>query len=165
MIYPGTCRRLSAAARAGRIAAGDPHVWRLDMDRALGAAAGKLGFNEAGEGWIEARPSMFRDVVLGRRDAPASYHLCVTYDDALQGVTLVTRADDLLPATHVHVLLQRLMGWPTPDYAHHRLIRGAGGGRLSKRDGAPTVRGLRAAGASPAHVFQLAGCSVDCTTV
>jgi glutamyl/glutaminyl-tRNA synthetase len=95
-------------------------------------------------------------VVLGRRDAPASYHLCVTHDDALQGVTLVTRARDLRPATDLHVLLQRLMGWQTPDYAHHALLHGADGARLSKRGGAASVRDMRAAGATPADVRRAA---------
>jgi glutamyl-Q tRNA(Asp) synthetase len=157
-VYPGTCRRLAEAERAARMAAGVPHAWRLDMDRALAAAAGPLRFHEAGAGWVEAAPRGFGDIVLGRRDAPASYHLCVTHDDALQGVSLVTRGEDLRPSTHVHVLLQRLMRWPTPDYAHHRLLRGNSGARLSKRDGAAAVRDLQAGGASPAEVLRLAGC-------
>jgi glutamyl-Q tRNA(Asp) synthetase len=154
-VYPGTCRRLSADERNGRLAAGAPRAWRLDMRAALAVVAG-LRFHEARMGWVDADPAPFGDVVLGRRDAPASYHLCVTHDDALQGVTLVTRGEDLLPATRLHVLLQRLMGWPTPAYSHHELVRSADGARLSKRDGAGEIRALRAAGISAAEVVQMA---------
>jgi glutamyl-Q tRNA(Asp) synthetase len=154
--YPGTCRRLAPAARQARIAAGDPHAWRFDLGAAL-ASAPPLRFFEVGDGWIQATPAAyFGDVVLGRRDVPASYHLCVTHDDALQGVTLVTRAADLKPATHLHVLLQHLLGWPTPAYRHHRLLQTAGGERLSKRNGAPPVRDLRAQGLTPRQVIRRA---------
>jgi glutamyl-Q tRNA(Asp) synthetase len=102
-IYPGTCRGLSASHRAARLAHGAPHAWRLDMARALEAAP-RLRFFEQGTGWTDAAPGAFGDVVLGRRDAPASYHLCATHDDAQQGVTLVTRGEDLRPAAHLHVL-------------------------------------------------------------
>jgi glutamyl-Q tRNA(Asp) synthetase len=153
-LYPGTCRALSAAARAAKLAAGAPHAWRLDMAAALDGAPA-LGFMD-GATWTEAAPAAFGDVVLGRRDAPCSYHLCVTHDDALQGVTLVTRGEDLRPATHLHVLLQHLMGWPTPAYAFHRLIRGADGARLAKRDGAAAVRQLREAGHTPQAVIAMA---------
>jgi glutamyl-Q tRNA(Asp) synthetase len=154
--YPGTCRRLSPATRQARIAAGGAHAWRLDMAAAL-AAVPVMSFFECGEGWMMARPGVhFGDVVLGRRDVPASYHLCVTHDDALQGVTLVTRAEDLRPATHLHVLLQHLLGLPTPAYRHHRLLHGADGTRLSKRNGAAAVRELRAQGLSPRQVVRRA---------
>ena len=154
-LYPGTCRALAPAARQVRIVRGDPHAWRLDMAAALAVAPPGLGFHEASAGWVAADPARFGDVVLGRRDAPASYHLCVTHDDALQGVTLVTRGEDLLPATHLHVLLQHLMAWPTPRYAHHGLVLGPDGKRLSKRDGAAAIASLRAAGLSPGEVMSL----------
>lgn len=156
--YPGTCRHMAATMRARRLAAGEAHAWRLDMAAALAVTrAPRPRFHEAGEGWVDAAPAgVFGDVVLGRRDVAASYHLCVTHDDALQGVTLVTRAADLRPAAHLHVLLQHLMGWPTPDYAHHRLLAGADGVRLSKRDGAVAVRALRARGATRADVLRMA---------
>jgi glutamyl-Q tRNA(Asp) synthetase len=144
-VYPGTCHRLSEGERVARVAAGAPHVWRLDMARAL-AGAPRLSFIEQDEGEVSARPEVFGDVVLARRDAPASYHLCATHDDAVQGVTLVTRGADLKPATHLHRLLQHLMGWPVPVYAHHTLMTDERGVRLSKRDGAMTVRAMRAAG-------------------
>jgi len=94
-------------------------------------------------------------VVLARRDAPASYHLCVAHDDAAQGVTLVTRGEDLAPATDIHRLLQALMGWPAPRYHHHALLTDSTGRRLAKRDGAATLRAMRAAGATPCAVRAL----------
>ena len=124
------------------------------------AAAPALQFTEGG-GTVMANPAPFGDAVLGRRDVPASYHLCVTHDDALQGVTLVTRAEDLRPSTHLHVLLQALMGWQTPAYAHHGLLRDADGGRLSKRDGAVAIRALREAGRRPDEVLAMAGTGPD----
>ena len=143
--YPGTCRRLTNNERQDRLAAGLPHAWRLDMAAAT-RRAGRLTFHEEGQGRLPCDPAAFGDVVLGRKDVPASYHLCVSHDDALQGVTLVTRGMDLLPATSVHRLLQALLGWPEPGYAHHPLLVGADGRRLAKRDGAVPLRDLRAAG-------------------
>ncbi len=153
-VYPGTCRHLSADERAARLAAGLPHALRMDMARACTAP---LRFLEEGEGEVPCDPRAFGDVVLARKDAPASYHLCVTHDDALQGVTLVTRGIDLKPATAVHRLLQLLMGWPAPLYAHHGLLTDARGRRLAKRDGAPALRDLRAQGVSPEAVRAAAG--------
>ena len=155
-VYPGTCRGLSAAERAARIGAGVPYALRLDMGAALAAVGRALGFRDDRAGWVVADPAAFGDVVLARKDVPASYHLCVTHDDALQGVTLVVRGEDLLAATHVHVLLQALMGWPTPDYAHHALLTDASGRRLAKRDRAATLRDLQAAGRSAAEVRAMA---------
>ncbi len=155
-LYPGTCRALPEPQRAARIAAGERHALRLDMARALTAVSGPLCFEETGEGMVTCRPEQFGDVVLARKDAPASYHLCVTHDDAVQGVTLVTRAEDLKPATHLHRLLQALLGWPTPRYRHHGLLTDAAGRRLAKRDRAATLRDLRAAGHSPADVRRMA---------
>jgi glutamyl-Q tRNA(Asp) synthetase len=142
-LYPGTCRRLSPAERADRIAAGERFALRLDMAM---ASRPELSYDEDGEGRIACHPELFGDVVLARKDAPASYHLCVTHDDAVQGVTLVTRGVDLKPATDLHRLLQALMGWPAPAYAHHRLLTDEAGRRLAKRDKAMTVRSLRAEG-------------------
>lgn len=153
-LYPGTCRRLSADERSARIAAGEAHAWRLDM---AAARAAPLSFDERGEGRIPCDPEQFGDAVLGRKDVPASYHLAVTHDDARQGVTLVTRGADLKPATHLHRLLQTLMGWPEPAYAHHPLLLGPDGRRLAKRDRAATLADLRAAGHSPAEVRAMAG--------
>jgi glutamyl-Q tRNA(Asp) synthetase len=156
-LYPGICRALPARRRAARIAAGEPHALRLDMAQALRAVPQTLTFDERMDGTIVCDPAPFGDVVLARKDAPASYHLCVTHDDAVQEVTLVTRGIDLKPATHLHRLLQALMGWPAPRYAHHRLLTDAQGRRLAKRDAAATLRSLRERGVSPAEARALAG--------
>jgi glutamyl-Q tRNA(Asp) synthetase len=96
---------------------------------------------------------VFGDVVLARKETPTSYHLAVTVDDALQGVTLVTRGEDLLEATHVHRLLQALLGLPVPEWAHHRLITDEKGVRLAKRDQARSLRSLREAGVTPSEII------------
>jgi glutamyl-Q tRNA(Asp) synthetase len=145
-VYPGTCRDL-AAPDMDR-----PHAWRLDMTKAV-AHAGPLAWRD-GETEVEACPEAFGDVVLARKDAPASYHLAVTIDDAAQGVTDVVRGRDLEAATHVHRLLQALLGLPTPVYHHHGLLADTDGGRLAKRRGAPTLAALREAGADPAALVE-----------
>ena len=150
-LYPGTCRRLSPAERATRIAAGEQFALRLDMAAALRP---DLAYEEEAEGRVACHPEQFGDVVLARKDAPASYHLCVTHDDALQGVTLVTRGKDLQPATSLHRLLQTLMGWQAPAYAHHHLLTNPAGSRLAKRDKAMTLRSLRAEGVSARAIIQ-----------
>lgn len=160
-LYPGTCRGLPWKVRRERIAAGEPYALRLDVAAACGAAPGPWQFRDLATGSVGAEPMQFGDVVLARKDSPASYHLCVSHDDARQGVTLVTRAEDLRAATHLHRLLQALFGWPTPLYAHHALLRDAAGRRLAKRDGAPTLASLRAAGISAAAVRTLAGFASD----
>ncbi len=151
-LYPGTCRRLDEGDRATRLARGDPHALRLDMAAALARLSETLTYEENGRGTIACNPAAFGDAILARKDVPASYMLCVTHDDAAQGVTLVTRAEDLRPATDVQRLLQALLGWPAPAYAHHRLLLGEDGQRLSKRNAAPSMRALREAGATAAEV-------------
>lgn len=148
--YPGTCRNLDAATQARRLA-GEAHAWRIDIARAA-ALAGELYWKDGVLGAVLADPLSHGDVVLARKDAPASYHLAVSIDDADQGVTDVVRGQDLLAATHVHRLLQALLGLPTPDYHHHPLIVGADGKRLAKRDGAPALAMLRAGGADGARL-------------
>lgn len=155
-IYPGTCRRIPQAEAEARIAEGRPYALRLDVARAL-AETGPLRFTDLIHGPRRCTPEAQGDVVLARKDIPASYHLCVTQDDAEQGVTVVTRGEDLLEATDIHRLLQALMGWPAPLYAHHALITDADGKRLAKRDQAPTLRAMRASGMSPAEVRARAG--------
>jgi glutamyl-Q tRNA(Asp) synthetase len=150
-LYPGTCRRLSPAERATRIAAGEQFALRLDVAAALQP---HLWYEEEAEGRIACHPEQFGDIVLARKDAPASYHLCVTHDDALQGVTLVTRGKDLQPATSLHRLLQTLMGWRAPAYVHHHLLTDLAGRRLAKRDRAMTLRSLRAEGVSARAIIQ-----------
>ncbi|QPQ54620.1 tRNA glutamyl-Q(34) synthetase GluQRS [Allosphingosinicella flava] len=145
-LYPGTCRNLSPETRQRRCAAG-PHAWRLDVTSAL-ARTGPL-YWEDGDTEVPAEPEAFGDVVLARKDAPTSYHLAVTIDDAAQGVTDVVRGRDLYAATDIHRLLQALLGLPTPHYRHHDLLTDGEGRRLAKRSGAPTLAGLRDAGADP----------------
>ena len=155
-VYPGTCRALPAEMAQARQARGDPYALRLDVAKAQ-AMTGPLMFVDEREGQVEARPDTLGDVVLARRDAPASYHLCVTVDDHLQQVTLVTRGVDLFHATHIHRLLQAILDLNVPTYLHHLLLTNAAGERLSKRDGAVALRALRQAGRSAAEVRALAG--------
>ncbi len=145
LVYPGTCRRRDPAQAAARIAAGEAHAWRLATDAAA-ARAGPLVWTDLAAGPQVADPLAFGDVVLARKDAPASYHLAVTVDDAAQGVTDVVRGRDLMRATDIHRLLQALLGLPMPRYLHHALLAGADGERLAKRNGAPALADLRAAG-------------------
>lgn len=142
-VYPGTCRGLDASARMH-----EPHAWRLDMAAAV-ARAGPLTWTDLDAGPIAADPLAQGDVVLARKDAPTSYHLAVTVDDAAQGITHVIRGEDLFAATHIHRLLQALLGLPTPLYRHHPLLTGPDGKRLAKRTGAPSLAGLREAGEDP----------------
>jgi glutamyl-Q tRNA(Asp) synthetase len=151
--YPGICRSLDATERAERIDARQAHAWRLDMAEAV-RVTGPLRWHDARSGWQDGQPWLHGDVVLARKDAPASYHLSVTVDDAAQRVTLVTRGTDLFAATHIHRLLQALLGLPTPNYLHHPLLTDAHGRRLAKRDGAPTLASMRAAGADPAALVR-----------
>ncbi len=149
--YPGTCRKLTAADRRARLAAGMPFARRLDA-AAAAARVGPLDWQEESKGAVAVDPLLHGDVVLARKDIPTSYHLAVTLDDAIQGVTLVTRGEDLFAATHVHRLMQALLGLPVPRYRHHRLVTDADGKRLAKRDAARSLGSLRAAGADPAAI-------------
>ncbi|MFN3820512.1 tRNA glutamyl-Q(34) synthetase GluQRS [Blastomonas sp.] len=144
LVYPGTCRSLSAAERERRMA-NEPHCWRLDMTRGV-AETGPLVWHDLEAGDQPARPELFGDVVLARKDAPASYHLAVTLDDAHQQISHVVRGCDLFDATHVHRLLQALLGLPTPHYLHHGLLAGPDGRKLAKSEGAAALAVLREAG-------------------
>lgn len=153
-LYPGTCRSLSNEERRHRIVAGHELCMRLDAARAA-EQAGPYSFVDETRGRIEGQPLLMGDFVIARKDTPTSYHLAVTVDDHLQGVTLVTRGEDLLPSTHVHGLLQKLLGYAAPQYAHHRLLTDSEGRRFAKRDRDLTIRALREAGKTPADVFAL----------
>ncbi|MET0372446.1 MAG: tRNA glutamyl-Q(34) synthetase GluQRS [Sphingobium sp.] len=158
-VYPGTCRSLPLEQATARIAAGEAHAWRIDMARAV-ARTGDLTWiagpfptgpwTSAALTDVKASPAVHGDVVLARKDAPASYHLSCTLDDAAMGVTHVLRGNDLRGATDVHRLIQALLGLPSPVYIHHPLLVGADGRRLAKRDGSLALADLRAAGADPA---------------
>lgn len=145
-IYPGTCREREVPDEV-------PHAWRLDMARAL-ALAGTLSWFDECFGAVEARPELFGDLVIARKDAGTSYHLAAVVDDAYQGVELVVRGRDLFDATHVHRLLQALLGLPAPRYHHHPLILGPDGRRLAKRTPGATLADLRAAGISGGELRQ-----------
>jgi len=155
-LYPGTCRHLDAAERAERIAAGEAHALRLDMAAALARLNGPLAWTDRRAGPQVAQPERFGDVVLARKDIPTSYHLAVTLDDAAQGITEVTRGTDLFEATHIHRLLQALLGLPVPVWHHHALLTDETGRRLAKRDNARALATLRAEGLSPAEIRALA---------
>jgi glutamyl-Q tRNA(Asp) synthetase len=144
-LYPGTCRHLTTGERQLRIAAGEEFCLRLDAARAA-QEAGPYDFFDESRGRIAGEPLLFGDVVLARKDTPTSYHLAVTVDDHLQGVTLVTRGEDLLPSTHVHRLLQCLLGYDAPQYAHQPLLTDENGRRFAKRDRSLTLRALRESG-------------------
>jgi glutamyl-Q tRNA(Asp) synthetase len=146
-VYPGTCRALDPATRAARMER-EAHAWRIAMDRAV-AQTGPLRWHDGEAGEVAADPARFGDVVLARKDAPASYHLAVTVDDAWQRVTDVVRGADLFEATHIHRLLQALLGLPSPRYHHHPLLVDAGGERLAKRRGSASLADLRAKGSDP----------------
>jgi glutamyl-Q tRNA(Asp) synthetase len=156
-LYPGNAKRLSLEERARQIESGAPYALRLDMEAAI-ARAGDLAWIEEGRGpdgesdRIAARPRVWGDVILARKETPTSYHLSVVIDDALQGVTDVVRGCDLFHATSVHRLLQRLLGLREPSYRHHHLIRDEAGQKLSKSTRATGLRELRAAGAVPADI-------------
>ena len=153
-LYPGTCRHLSKEERRRRLDAGIEHCMRFDCVRAA-AEAGPYSFFDEALGRIEGQPGLMGDFVIARKDTPTSYHLSVTVDDHLQDVTLVTRGIDLLPSTHVHALLQKLLGYAAPQYAHHRLLTDATGRRFAKRDRDLTIRALRESGKTPAEVFEM----------
>jgi glutamyl-Q tRNA(Asp) synthetase len=152
-VYPGVCRELGADEAAARKASGLDFALRLNLGRAL-AMTGPLFWVE-GEERQRANPALLGDVVLARKEVPASYHLAVTVDDAIQGVSLVTRGKDLAQATHIHRLLQALLGLPTPHYRHHPLLTDQAGRRLSKRGGALTVRAMRQEGLSATQIIGL----------
>jgi glutamyl-Q tRNA(Asp) synthetase len=161
-LYPGDARQLPAAERERRRRAGEPYALRLALGAAI-ARAGVLTWTETGSGpqgqtgIVEAAPQMWGDVVLARKEVPASYHLAVAIDDARQGVTDVVRGQDLFLATGIHRLLQALLGLPQPVYHHHKLILDADGRKLSKSTQATSLRELRAAGATPADVRRMVG--------
>jgi len=151
-LYPGTCRAVTPADAARRIAAGHPHAWRLDASRAA-QTTGPLTFHDDLHGTIPVDAGLLGDVVLARRDIATSYHLAVVADDAFQKIDVVTRGEDLLPSTHVHRLLQSLLGLPEPRYHHHRLITDKNGRRLAKRDDSLAIATLRARAIKPEEIW------------
>ncbi len=155
-LYPGTCRHMPHDQRDSRLAQGDPFALRLNMEKAC-KSAGPLTWHEADGCSHLAAPEIFGDVVLARKDSPSSYHLSVTVDDHLQGVTLVTRGEDLRLATHIHRLLQALLAYNVPDYRFHRMLTDDDGRRYAKRNRSLTLRSLRNDGQTPADVRRRIG--------
>ncbi len=147
-LYPGTCLRLSEDERHSRIASGEPYALRLDLAAAL-EQTGPLTWNDAIRGPQEAKAELLGDAVIVRKDIGTSYHLAVTVDDALQGVTDIVRGVDLFDSTHLHRVLQELLGLPVPTYHHHELLTDENGNRLAKRDKSITLKQLRENGMTP----------------
>lgn len=155
-LYPGTCRGLSPQERTDRLATAAHFSLRLDTTKAA-RLAGSLKWTDLDRGVQPCSPALLGDVVLARKDIATSYHLAVTVDDAAQQITVVTRGDDLFASTHIHRLLQALLGLPVPVWRHHRLVCDENGRRLAKRDDARSIRAYRQAGLSPSEVLRLAG--------
>lgn len=155
-VYPGICRSRSSADVEALLDRGTPHAWRLKMDLAC-EHTGPLTWVDRKAGEQCAQPEIFGDVVVARKDTPTSYHLAVTVDDAAQGVSLVTRGEDLFAATHIHRLIQELLDLPVPQWLHHRLICDATGARLATRDAAASLRSLRQNGQTPEDIHSQLG--------
>ena len=149
--YPGTCRNLGEEERRNRIENGDPFALRIDLDRAVGET-GPLTWQDRRFGRVEAEPGRLGEAVLVRKDIGTSYHLAVVCDDAWQGVTHITRGEDLFESTHLHRVLQELLDFSVPDYYHHQLVTDEEGTRLAKRNESETLRSLRKAGMTAEEV-------------
>lgn len=168
-LYPGLFRNADPAEVAARMAAAEPYALRLDMRKAIALARDKTGrpltyrtFTADGrEVDREAAPERWGDVVLARKETPASYHLAVVTDDALQGVTHVTRGMDLAAATDIHSVLQVLLDLPRPVYRHHRLVLDAAGRKLSKSAKAQSLRALREEGTTPDAIRRMLEFTAD----
>ncbi|MAN75037.1 MAG: tRNA glutamyl-Q(34) synthetase GluQRS [Henriciella sp.] len=161
---PFTGRPLPAELEAERLAGEAPFAWRLSLEKCrdyLGPAYHRMSYETLGldgaRSVEKARPELHGDINLTRKDAPTAYHVACTHDDALQGITHVIRGTDLEDAAHIHVLLQALMGWPTPVYTHHPLIKGPDGKKLAKRFASKSLASLREDGLTPEDVKRLAG--------
>jgi glutamyl-Q tRNA(Asp) synthetase len=153
-MYPGTCRHLSQEQRREKLQLHKKANWRLDCARAF-KEVGPLFWHDKRHGNTEVRPDLVGDVVLARKDIATSYHLSVVVDDHLQGISLVTRGEDLLPSTHIHRLLQALFKYEVPEYDHHKLLLDHSGRRYAKRDKAVTLQTFRNQGQSAEDIFKL----------
>jgi len=157
-LYPGTCKNLSKAEITAREKGGLPFALRLNVGKAVEIIGSGLHFFEKGKK-VLAQPETLGDVVLARKDTPTSYHLAVVVDDHLQGITHIIRGIDLSHTTHIHCLLQKLLGFETPEYFHHGLLTGPDGKRFAKRDKAMTLKSLREEGAVLADIeTMIKGC-------
>jgi glutamyl-Q tRNA(Asp) synthetase len=153
-VYPATCRNLTPEARLQKLQSGMPYAWRLDSTQA-GGLAGPLTFRDLRFGEVSVNPKLLGDVVLARKDIGTAYHLAVVVDDAFQEITHVTRGEDLLSSTHVHRLLQTLMGYPEPLYLHHQLMLDEHGSRLAKRNDSLSIATLRESGMTASQVLSM----------
>lgn len=154
-LYPGTCRNLSKVEQERRIASGEAYAMRINIEKAMKLAPKDLSWVDIYRGSQKATPGILGDVILSRKGISASYHLCVVVDDHLQGVTIVTRGEDLFYASHLHRLLQHLLRYDAPEWAHHPLLLDADGKRFAKRDNAVTLQSLRNAGKTPDDIIQM----------
>jgi glutamyl-Q tRNA(Asp) synthetase len=150
-IYPGSCRNLDPGKESEFIEQKKPFALRLDMQEAT-ARVGSLTWVDADKGEILATPEIFGDVVLARKETPTSYHLSATLDDHIQGVNLIIRGQDLFHATHIHRLLQKLLGLKTPRYHHHHLLLDDNGQKFAKREKSLTLQELRMGGVTPEQI-------------
>jgi glutamyl-Q tRNA(Asp) synthetase len=153
-IYPGTCKNLSSHERVEKLKTFKAVNWRLDATAAL-SLTGPLFWHDRVRGKINVNPNVLGDVVLARKDVPTSYHLSVTVDDHIQGVTLVTRSEDLFDSTHMHRLLQASLGFESLEYQHHKLLTDQSGQRYAKRDKSATLRALRESGKSSDELIRI----------
>lgn len=154
-IYPGICRGLGETEQTARIESGTPHAWRLDLSKALKQIKGPLVWHDKLQGAVTAKPEGLGDTVLARKDIATSYHLSVVVDDAQQGITHIVRGEDLFHTTHIHIVLQKLLGLPTPQYHHHGLLLDSDGERYAKRNKSATLRDLRENGADPSELLNI----------
>ncbi|MDF1812851.1 MAG: tRNA glutamyl-Q(34) synthetase GluQRS [Verrucomicrobiales bacterium] len=162
-VYPGTCRSLSNDEGAARIAAGENYALRLDLSAALLRFSTAFEWQDLESGTITVSAddwAQIGDVVLVRKDIKTSYHIAVVIDDALQGISHIVRGKDLFESTHIHVLLQALLGLPQPVYLHHELITDRDGKRLAKRDESETLAALREKGVTVAQLREKLGLSL-----
>mgnify|MGYP001272078787 CR=1 FL=1 len=155
-VYPGLCRTLTPEIREKKLNSALPYAFRLNVKKAL-KLVGELTWTDVIKGKQKVEPSGLGDIVIARKDTPTSYHLAVTIDDAIQGVTLVTRGEDLSLSTSIHRLIQSLLGLEAPTYYHHRLFMGSNGTKLSKRDETMTIRFLRHSGKTPEDIKRMVG--------
>ena len=155
--YPRTCLNLAVSDVESKKSENVPFALRLNMKKAMEVAKkmSPLVWKDENKGEITAQPEIFGDVVLARKDIPTSYHLAVTLDDHIQGVTMVSRGNDLFLATHLHRLLQGLLSLDTPVYAHHKLMENEDGSRMSKREKSMTLKSLRESGLQPSDIRKL----------
>ena len=159
-IYPGTCRMFDIEDREKKISAGYPYALRINMKKAIQLAIEKrkyLCWNDKDNGLQTAKPEIFGDVVLARKDEPTSYHLSVVVDDAAQGVNFITRGEDLRDVTHIHCLLQALLDLDRPNYCFHPLLLDENGKRFAKREQSLTLKKLRKEGRTVAEIRSMVG--------